>query len=130
VNLEAALRAVAVAHREAAVAVTCDHIVGVLEIGADGIDAHAAPRVGRSSRSSRRRRMEPLWSPVVATSGNRRQIVRWRKRQKQAKSVATGCHRLPATFHGKEGVDGSSPSEGFTKGQQVVFVGLAGTVDP
>ena len=30
---------------------------------------------------------------------------------KQAESVATGCHRLPETFHGKEGVDGSSPSE-------------------
>jgi hypothetical protein len=33
--------------------------------------------------------MEPLWSPVVATGGNQRQI------------------------DGKEGVDGSSPSEGF-----------------
>jgi hypothetical protein len=31
---------------------------------------------------------------------------------KQAKSVAIGCHRLLETFHGKEGVDGSSPSEG------------------
>jgi hypothetical protein len=30
-----------------------------------------------------------------------------------SKSVATGCHRLPETFHGKEGVDGSSPSEGL-----------------
>ena len=67
--------------------------------------------------------------PVVAT-GNQWQTRRGRKGWKQAKSVATGCHRLPATFHGKEGVDGSSPSEGFTKGQQVVFVGLAGTVDP
>ncbi len=26
------------------------------------------------------------------------------KQRKQAKSVATGCHRLPATFHGKQGV--------------------------
>jgi hypothetical protein len=24
-----------------------------------------------------------------------------------------GCDRLPEKFHGKEGVDGSSPSEGF-----------------
>ena len=32
-----------------------------------------------------------------------------------------GCDRLPETFHGKEGVDGSSPSEGFTKGQQMAF---------
>jgi len=25
------------------------------------------------------------------------------------------CDRLPETFHGKEGVDGSSPSEGSAK---------------
>jgi hypothetical protein len=24
-----------------------------------------------------------------------------------------GCHQLPLAAHGKEGVDGSSPSEGF-----------------
>ena len=24
-----------------------------------------------------------------------------------------GCDQLPETFHGKEGVDGSNPSEGF-----------------
>jgi hypothetical protein len=59
--------------------------------------------------------MEPLWSPVVATGGNQRQIDEPRKRQNEAKFVATGCHRLPATFHGKEGVDGSSPSEGSEK---------------
>src|SRR5438874_2679529 len=34
------------------------------------------------------------------------------KRRKHAKTVAVGCDRLPETFHGKEGVDGSSPSEG------------------
>src|SRR2546430_2601928 len=48
--------------------------------------------------------MEPLWSPGVATGGNRRQIDRRLKPQKQARSVATGCHRLRATFHGKEHV--------------------------
>jgi hypothetical protein len=41
--------------------------------------------------------------PVVATRGNPSQIGPTRKPQKQAKSVATGCHRLPAAFHGKEG---------------------------
>jgi hypothetical protein len=49
---------------------------------------------------------------------NRRQsgqIDRVRKPRRQAKSVATGYHRLPEKFHGKEGVDGSSPSEGFVK---------------
>jgi hypothetical protein len=56
--------------------------------------------------------MEPLWSPGVATDGNQRQIDKTRKAQKQGKSVATGCHRLPETFHGKEGVSGSSPEEG------------------
>jgi hypothetical protein len=53
--------------------------------------------------------MEPLWSPVVATGGNRPQMRSTRKPRKQAKTVAVGCDRL----HGKEGVDGSSPSEGF-----------------
>jgi hypothetical protein len=32
-----------------------------------------------------------------------------------------GCDQLPESFHGKEGADGSSPSEGFTKGQQMAF---------
>src|SRR6185369_2415090 len=32
-----------------------------------------------------------------------------------AKTVATGCADMPLRAHGKEGVDGSSPSEGFTK---------------
>jgi hypothetical protein len=58
--------------------------------------------------------MEPLWSPVVAIGGNRSQIASTRKRPKQAETVAVGCDRLPQAAHGKEGVDGSSPSEGFT----------------
>src|SRR5438105_2900592 len=56
--------------------------------------------------------MEPLWSPVVATSRTRTQIAQPRERQRQAKTVAVGCDQLPATFHGKEGVSGSSPEEG------------------
>ena len=59
--------------------------------------------------------MEPLWSPVVATGGNHAQIDAMRKRQKPAKSVAVGCDQLPEEFHGKEGIDGSSPSEGFAE---------------
>jgi hypothetical protein len=59
--------------------------------------------------------MEPLWSPAVATRGNRWQMGRPQERLKQAKTVAVGCDGLPETFHGKEGVDGSSPSEGFRK---------------
>src|SRR5438128_8343765 len=48
--------------------------------------------------------MEPLWSPVVATGGNQWQIRSARNPPKQAKSVAAGCHRLPETFHGKQGI--------------------------
>src|SRR5712691_2370480 len=59
------------------------------------------------------RTMEPLWSPVVATGRNPRQIGLLPKRLKQAKTVAAGCDQLPFGFHGKEGVDGSSPEEGF-----------------
>jgi len=37
------------------------------------------------------------------------------------------CTRGDApNFHGKEGVDGSSPSEGFTKGQQMGFLVASG----
>ncbi len=48
--------------------------------------------------------MEPLWSPVVANGGNSRQIDESRKPQKQAKTVATGCHRLREKLDGKQGV--------------------------
>src|SRR5438552_8620159 len=48
--------------------------------------------------------MEPLWSPVVASGGNQRQIERRQNRRKQAKTVAVGCDRLPEKFHGKQGV--------------------------
>ncbi len=57
--------------------------------------------------------MERLWSLAGATSGNRWQMERPRKRLKEAKSAAVGCDQLPRECHGKEGVDGSSPSEGF-----------------
>jgi len=33
-----------------------------------------------------------------------------------------GCDRLPEAFHGKEGVDGSSPSEGSAKVLQATFL--------
>jgi hypothetical protein len=41
-----------------------------------------------------------------------------RKPQTQAKTVAMGCDQLPRAAHGKEGVDGSSPSEGSAKAPQ------------
>jgi hypothetical protein len=59
--------------------------------------------------------MEHLWSTAGATGGNQSQLEGRQKRLKRAKSVAVGCDRLPPGPHGKEGVDGSSPSEGFAK---------------
>jgi hypothetical protein len=54
-------------------------------------------------------RMEPLWSPVVATGGNQSQIRPAPKRRKQAKTVAVGCDQLPREVHGKQGVCGGLP---------------------
>jgi hypothetical protein len=52
--------------------------------------------------------MEPRgcnrWQPVANGAAA--------KARKQAKTVAVGSNRLPRAAHGKEGVDGSSPSEG------------------
>jgi len=74
-----------------------------------------AEHVVHKEGSTLAERMEPLWSPVVAAGGNQRQIDRARKPRKQAETVATGSDRSRAAFRGKEGVDGSSPSEGSEK---------------
>src|SRR5436190_5555717 len=58
--------------------------------------------------------MEPRGCKRWQPSANRLAI----ESAKQAKSVAIGCHQLPREVHGKEGVDGSSPSEGSAKGPQ------------
>jgi hypothetical protein len=52
------------------------------------------------------------WLQPVAIS---RKSTERRSGRKQAKTVAVGCDQLPRRAHGKEGVDGSSPSEGFRK---------------
>jgi hypothetical protein len=57
--------------------------------------------------------MEHLWSRAGATGGKRAQIEWPQERLEQAKPVAVGCDRLPIGAHGKEGVNGSSPLEGF-----------------
>ncbi len=64
-------------------------------------------------------KMEPLWSPVVANTGNQSQIGRGRNWRKHAETVAVGCNRLRPGLDGKEGVDGSSPSEGFAKAPEI-----------
>jgi hypothetical protein len=58
--------------------------------------------------------MEHLWSPAGATSGNRSQVGRARKRLKQADRQRVATHGNGFGAHGKEGVDGSSPSEGLS----------------
>src|SRR5438105_6530366 len=63
--------------------------------------------------------MEPLWSSVVATGSKQWQPGSVQKRRKQAKTVALYCDRSPIGAHGKEGVDGSSPSGGFEKLLQI-----------
>ena len=61
--------------------------------------------------------MEPSgrnrWQPVANRPA--------RKRLKQADRQPVATHGNRFAAHGKEGVDGSSPSEGFTKGQQMAF---------
>jgi hypothetical protein len=67
--------------------------------------------------------MELLWSLAGATGGNRSQIGRPRKPLKQAdpQPVATHGNRFGA--HGKEGVDGSSPSEGLSENHEAAASG-------
>ena len=66
--------------------------------------------------------MEHQWSRAVATHGNQRQMSQLKNRLKQAETIATGCDQLPESFDGKEGVDGSSPSEGSIL-QEVLQIG-------
>jgi hypothetical protein len=47
------------------------------------------------------------------------------ERLRPAQTVAVGCDQLPESFHGKEGVDGSSPSEGSAKASQTGALSLA-----
>ena len=57
--------------------------------------------------------MEPLWSHVVANSGNQSQIGRARSRRKQADTVAVGCNQLRPGLDGKEGVSRSESGRGL-----------------
>jgi hypothetical protein len=53
----------------------------------------------------------PRLQPVAISGKSDRRGSRGNKR----KTVAVRCDWLPIGAHGKEGVDGSSPSEGFRK---------------
>jgi hypothetical protein len=63
--------------------------------------------------------MEHLWSTAGAPGGNQSQVEGPKNASNARKSVAVGCDRLPPGPHGKEGVDGSSPSEGSAKAPEV-----------
>src|SRR5438094_6850521 len=58
--------------------------------------------------------MEHFWSRAGATIGNPWQMGRARKPLKQADPHPVATHGNRFAAHGKEGVDGSSPSEGFS----------------
>jgi hypothetical protein len=68
-----------------------------------------------------------FWPDWDGTGMEQRGRNRWQtsdlgigpKRLDLATTVATGCHRLPERQHGKEGVDGSSPSEGSAKAPEI-----------
>jgi hypothetical protein len=55
--------------------------------------------------------MEPPWLQRVAISGKSPRPVNRGNKRNPLPPAATGCLRR----YGKEGVDGSSPSEGFAK---------------
>src|SRR5881392_4183669 len=59
--------------------------------------------------------METLWKNEGAMERKRFDRFEPRNRLNKPNLFATGCHRLPPKSHGKEGVDGSSPSEGSAK---------------
>jgi hypothetical protein len=71
--------------------------------------------------------MERLWSPAGATGGNRWQIERPRKRLKYADPQPVATRGNGSGAHGKEGVDGSSPSEGSAKAPHVGVLAFRST---
>ena len=75
---------------------------------------------GRQTPANEHVIVEHLWSRAGATGGNRSQSEPLRERLR-----ARGFPRLPAVpaslLDGKEGVNGSSPLEGFAKGRDLPF---------
>ncbi len=57
--------------------------------------------------------METLWKNEGAPGRKPFERFKAPRPAQQAKSLATGCHRLPPKSHGKEAVPGSSPGEGL-----------------
>src|SRR5437762_14108889 len=63
--------------------------------------------------------MEHLWRRAGAAGGNRTQIGTAAQHRMSLQTAASDCQQLRRTAHGKEGVDGSSPSEGSAKAPHV-----------
>jgi hypothetical protein len=61
---------------------------------------------------------ESSWKNAGATERKGCHVRTAGKRASQAKTVASGGDQSPTTSHGKEGVDGSSPSEGSAKARR------------
>src|SRR5579862_2153962 len=72
-----------------------------------------------ASAAEARSGMEHLWSRADATDGNRRQTHQPCIPHDHLLSSANNCPHLPRMLDGKEGVDGSSPSEGSVKAPHV-----------
>ena len=58
--------------------------------------------------------METKRAQPVATSRKRTEVSNKGRGINKPKPLLMGCHRLPFRAHGKEGVNGSSPLEGFS----------------
>jgi hypothetical protein len=72
-----------------------------------------------ASTGSERVIVEHLWSRADATGGNQSQSDSLRYPLKQAISQPSAAHGNGPGLDGKEGVDGSSPSEGSAKAPHV-----------
>jgi hypothetical protein len=68
-------------------------------------------RVSTTLEPRRSHYISSLWSPVVATGGNRSQIPGRRKAQNEAKTLAVGCGQSPLQAHGKECHEEGPPAE-------------------
>jgi hypothetical protein len=66
--------------------------------------------------------METFWKKEGAPGRKPFERFKPRDRLNKPNLFATGCHRLPFGSHGKEGVDGSSPSEGLKSPAKRHFV--------
>ncbi len=78
-------------------------------------EGRPAPRFGSDPASNAPRTTEHLWTRAGAGRSRRRLINTLTQQRNVLQTPASRCHQLRQRTHGKEGVDGSSPSEGSTK---------------